>query len=61
MGELLLYWNGDFEQLQQFMSKNAELRNGVWSSPGGDKKTYSDDFDFVAERQEIVADRGQGR
>ena len=67
-----LYGNGDFEQLKQFVNKNAELRNGVWSSPEGDKKTYSDGhtliswrrwshFDFVAERQEIVADRGQGR
>ena len=51
MGELLLYWNGDFEQLKQFVSKNAELRNGVWSSPGGDKKTYSDGHTLISWRK----------
>ena len=48
MGELLLYWNGDFEQLKQFVNKNAELRNGGWSSPRGDKKTYSDGHTFIS-------------
>ena len=51
MGELLLYWNGDFEQLKQFVNKNAELRNGVWSSPGGDKKTYSDGHTLISWRK----------
>ena len=48
MGELLLYWNGGFEQLKQFVNKNAELRNGFWSSPGGDKKTYSDSHTLIS-------------
>ena len=26
----------------------AELRNGVWSSPGGDKKTYSDGHTLIS-------------
>ena len=51
MGELLLYWNGDFEQLREFVNKNAELRNGVWSSPGGDKKTYSDGHTLISWRK----------
>ena len=51
MGELLLYWNGDFEQLKQFVNKNAELRNGVWSSPGGDKKTDSDGHTSISWRK----------
>ena len=51
MGELLLYWNGDFEQLREFVNKNAELRNDVWSSPGGDKKTYSDGHTLISWRK----------
>ena len=41
MGELHLCWMGTIEQLKQFVSDNIEL-NGVWVSPGGDKKKYSD-------------------
>ena len=41
MGELHLCWTGNIEQLKQFVSDNIEL-NGVWVSPGGDKKKYSD-------------------
>ena len=41
MGELHLCWMGNIEQLKQFVSDNIEL-NGVWISPGGDKKKYSD-------------------
>ena len=33
------------------MNKNAELRNGVWSSPGGDKKTYSDGHTVISWRK----------
>ena len=51
MGELLLYWNSDFEQLRQFVNKNAELKNGVWSSPERDKKTYSDGHTLISWRK----------
>ena len=51
MGELQLYWNSDFEQLKQFVNKNIVLRNGVWSSLGGDKKTYSDGHTSISWRK----------
>jgi hypothetical protein len=44
MGDLHLCLMGNIEQLKQFVSDNIELNNlnGVWVSPGGDKKKYSD-------------------
>ncbi len=51
MGELQLYWMGDLELLKQFVNKNIELTNGAWSSPGGDKKTYSDGHTSISWRR----------
>ncbi len=51
MGALQLYWMGDLELLKQFVNKNIELTNGARSSPGGDKKTYSDGHTSISWRR----------
>ena len=50
MGELQLCWMGDIVQLKQFISENIEL-TGEWTSPGGDKKTYSDGYTSISWRK----------
>lgn len=39
--KLKLSWTGDYESLKEFVSEYLGL-NGVWSSPGGEKKTFTD-------------------
>ena len=41
MQELQLCCMGEFEKLRLFVNENVDFV-GIWSSPGGDKKKYSD-------------------
>ena len=44
---LKLSWVGDLESLKSLVNEHLKL-NGVWSSPGGEKKTFSsDDVDII--------------
>ena len=62
MGELHLCWMGNIEQLKQFVSDNIEL-NGVWVSPGGDKKKYSDGDTSISWRKgnKVLRIEGKGK
>ena len=53
---------GNIEQLKQFVSDNIEL-NGVWVSPGGDKKKYSDGDTSISWRKgnKVLRIEGKGK
>ena len=50
MQELRLCWTGDLEKLKLFVSKNVDFV-GVWTSPGNDKKKYSDGYSSISWRK----------
>ncbi|CAB3995877.1 T-complex 1 subunit zeta-like [Paramuricea clavata] len=62
MRELHLCWMGNIEQLKQFVSDNIEL-NGVWVSPGGDKKKYRDGDTSISWRKgnKVLRIEGKGK
>ncbi|CAB3990102.1 Hypothetical predicted protein [Paramuricea clavata] len=47
MQELRLCWTGDLEKLKLFVSKNVDFV-GVWTSPGNDRKKYSDGYSSIS-------------
>ena len=60
MQELQLCWMGEFEKLRLFVNENVGFV-GVWSSPGGDKKKYSDGNSSISWRKSRKVLEIQGR
>ena len=60
MQELQLCWIGDFEKLKLFVNENVDFV-GVWSSPGSDKKKYSDGNSSISWRKSKKVLEIQGR
>ena len=60
MQELQLCWMGEFEKLRLFVNENVDFV-GVWSSPGGDKKKYSDGNSSISWRKSKKVLEIQGR
>ena len=43
-------WTGDFESLKQFVSEHLKV-DGVWSSPGSDKKLFTSENVIISWRK----------